>query len=281
MRLTACFLFFSLPSYIFRLSCTRLGQWAIGYVTESGGILQTIPQNKPLFQALIDGHKEGFYLYPDGKNINPDLTELMTASSQSRIQVSQEQFELYCQVGSTFQLCKICAENDKDVRIQPCGHLLCRSCLDTWQLSEAHTCPFCRREIWGHEDILIDPFSYKEEKPSLEEDDDEGDLEDVESVLQQLALMRKGIGIENPVSSPHLDPELQTPPVPPRGIRPQLNKPPLDNPVYQASPSTHPWLLHRPLPNVPQDGPCTSVPWDAAAAASPFAGGLPEPEQLS
>lgn len=47
----------------------------------------------------------------------------------------QEQFELYCQVGSTFQLCKICAENDKDVRIQPCGHLLCRGCLDTWQVS--------------------------------------------------------------------------------------------------------------------------------------------------
>lgn len=52
---------FSLPlaSYIFRLSCTRLGQWAIGYVTQEGTILQTIPQNKSLCQALIDGHREG------------------------------------------------------------------------------------------------------------------------------------------------------------------------------------------------------------------------------
>ncbi|XP_042297036.1 E3 ubiquitin-protein ligase CBL-C isoform X2 [Sceloporus undulatus] len=122
-------------SYIFRLSCTRLGQWAIGYVTENGNILQTIPQNKPLFQALNDGHKEGFYLYPDGKNANPDLTELTEAVPRNRIRVSQEQFELYCQVGSTFQLCKICAENNKDVRIQPCGHLLCRGCLDAWQMS--------------------------------------------------------------------------------------------------------------------------------------------------
>lgn len=50
---------FSLLSYIFRLSCTRLGQWAIGYVTADGNILQTIPHNKPLFQALIDGFREG------------------------------------------------------------------------------------------------------------------------------------------------------------------------------------------------------------------------------
>lgn len=40
-----------------RLSCTRLGQWAIGYVTADGEILQTIPQNKSLCQALLDGHR--------------------------------------------------------------------------------------------------------------------------------------------------------------------------------------------------------------------------------
>ena len=46
-------------SYVFRLSCTRLGQWAIGYVTSDGNILQTIPQNKSLCQALLDGFREG------------------------------------------------------------------------------------------------------------------------------------------------------------------------------------------------------------------------------
>jgi len=46
-------------SYVFRLSCTRLGQWAIGYVTADGQILQTIPQNKSLCQALLDGQREG------------------------------------------------------------------------------------------------------------------------------------------------------------------------------------------------------------------------------
>lgn len=47
---------------------------------------------------------------------------------------SQEQYELYCEMGSTFQLCKICAENDKDVKIEPCGHLMCTSCLTAWQV---------------------------------------------------------------------------------------------------------------------------------------------------
>ena len=49
----------SLFSYVFRLSCTRLGQWAIGYVTMDAKILQTIPQNKSLCQALLDGQREG------------------------------------------------------------------------------------------------------------------------------------------------------------------------------------------------------------------------------
>uniref|UniRef100_A0A8C3P761 E3 ubiquitin-protein ligase CBL n=1 Tax=Chrysemys picta bellii TaxID=8478 RepID=A0A8C3P761_CHRPI len=176
-------------SYVFRLSCTRLGQWAIGYVSRDGSILQTIPQDRPLFQALIEGHKEGFYLYPDGKNVNPDLTELTEPTPQNRIEVSPDQAQLYSQMGSTFQLCKICAENDKDVRLQPCGHLLCRDCLNTWQQVQAPTCPFCRREIRGHEVICIDPVGGQGAGAAPDEDDD--DLEDVESVLRELAALRK------------------------------------------------------------------------------------------
>ena len=50
--------------------------------------------------------------------------------------MTQEQYELYCEMGSTFQLCKICAENSKDIRIEPCGHLLCTHCLTAWQVSK-------------------------------------------------------------------------------------------------------------------------------------------------
>ncbi|KAJ4922789.1 hypothetical protein JOQ06_022776 [Pogonophryne albipinna] len=142
-------------SYIFRLSCTRMGQWAIGHVTSEGGIVQTIPQNTPLYQALIQGFKEGCYLYPDGRDVNPDLTSLCEPAHRGKVKVSEEQYEIYCDIGSTFQLCKICTERDKDTRIQPCGHLLCQPCLTGWQQKSAgQTCPYCRCDIRGTESIL-------------------------------------------------------------------------------------------------------------------------------
>ncbi|XP_045058816.2 E3 ubiquitin-protein ligase CBL-C isoform X2 [Desmodus rotundus] len=148
-------------SYIFRPSCTRLGQWAIGYVTSDGSIVQTIPHNKPLFQALLEGQKGGFYLYPDGKNHNPDLTELCHLEPHQYIYVSEEQLQLYWAMDSTFELCKICAEGNKDVKIKPCGHLLCSRCLAAWQHSDSQTCPFCRCEIQGQEVVSIHQFQGK------------------------------------------------------------------------------------------------------------------------
>lgn len=91
--------------------------------------------------------------------MNPDLSFAVQSPMEDHITVTQEQYELYCEMGkcrvggraftrwdamlifistriagSTFQLCKICAENDKDIRIEPCGHLLCTPCLTAWQV---------------------------------------------------------------------------------------------------------------------------------------------------
>ncbi|KAK2854785.1 hypothetical protein Q7C36_006654 [Tachysurus vachellii] len=211
-------------SYIFRQSCTRMGQWAIGYVTPVCSIVQTIPENIPLYQALIQGFRQGCYLFPDGRDVNPDLTTLCMPSQKGRIKVTEEQYELYCEMGSTFQLCKICTEREKDTRIQPCGHLLCRPCLTGWQKSDAHTCPYCRCDIKGTESILIEPYRStrdttlqkrhddEEEEEEEEDDDDDEDHEDVELVMKKLAAMKRASQEEYQVPSSSLAP----PPLPPK-----------------------------------------------------------------
>uniref|UniRef100_A0A1L8E318 E3 ubiquitin-protein ligase CBL n=1 Tax=Nyssomyia neivai TaxID=330878 RepID=A0A1L8E318_9DIPT len=203
-------------SYVFRLSCTRLGQWAIGYVTAEGEILQTIPQNKSLCQALLDGHREGFYLYPDGRLTNPDLSFAVQSPMEDHITVTQEQYELYCEMGSTFQLCKICAENDKDIRIEPCGHLLCTPCLNAWQVdSEGQGCPFCRAEIKGTEQIVVDAFDPRKQhnrnsangKQQNIDDDDNEDLGDFNIATSSLHALSNSLS-RTEKQSPHSSPRM-------------------------------------------------------------------------
>lgn len=112
-------MYFSL-SFIFRLSCTRMGQWAIGHVTAEATIVQTIPQDTPLHLALIEGFKEGWsvtmthtrvicecvcfclsvtlssmlawscsYLYPDGRDVNPDLKSLCEPAQRGKVKVTE------------------------------------------------------------------------------------------------------------------------------------------------------------------------------------------------
>ena len=47
------------------------------------------------------------------------------------------------------QLCKICAENSKDIRIEPCGHLLCTPCLTAWQVRSFSRIFFITRQTFS------------------------------------------------------------------------------------------------------------------------------------
>ncbi|KAK3572163.1 hypothetical protein QTP86_022242 [Hemibagrus guttatus] len=251
-------------SYIFRLSCTRMGQWAIGYVTPVCSIVQTIPENTPLYQALIQGFKQGCYLYPDGREVNPDLTALCMPSQKGRIKVTEEQYELYCEMGSTFQLCKICTEREKDTRIQPCGHLLCRPCLTGWQKSDAHTCPYCRCDIKGTETILIEPYRSKrdttfqkrddeeeeEEEEEEEDDDDDEDHEDVELVMKKLAAMKRASQEEYQVPSSSLAP----PPLPPKQNT-------MSSPCPSPKPHARPAIRDRLVKSHSNSAACNNVPY--------------------
>ena len=118
----------------------------IGYVTQERKILQTIPQS--LVQALIDGEKQQLYLYPNGKDQHIDISSAIAVTSATRIKISKEDTDMYVDLGTTFQLCKICSENPKDRQLEPCGHLICSTCLENWiDRQRQPTCPFCRCEI--------------------------------------------------------------------------------------------------------------------------------------
>ncbi|CAF4647950.1 unnamed protein product, partial [Rotaria magnacalcarata] len=216
-------------SYVFRLSCTRLGQWAIGYVTTQSTILQTIPQTKPLIQALIDGERDGYYKYPNGKNIQIDLSSALRPTQSDRIYVSEEQYEIYCGMGSSFESCKICSTNNKDCKIQPCGHLLCQSCLVAWQNQNSSKplplCPFCRSEIKGFESIIVNPFhrsskhNEKDTNPN-ESDDQESDTNSSAQSLETLSTTHEN---SNCAPSPSDNRASAAPPVPPRPINMKAN----------------------------------------------------------
>ncbi|XP_053289481.1 E3 ubiquitin-protein ligase CBL-C isoform X1 [Pleuronectes platessa] len=238
-------------SYIFRLSCTRMGQWAIGHVTTEGSIVQTIPENTPLYLALIEGFNESCYLYPDGRDVNPDLTALCEPCQRSKVIVTEEQYELYCDIGSTFQLCKICAEKDKDTRIQPCGHLLCQPCLTGWQQkSVGNTCPYCRCVIRGTESILVEPYlGGRGHVQEEEEEEEEEDHEDIELVVKEMAALRKqqfsSLDYQVPSSL------LWAPPLPPKNSK---------TPLHSSHPTNQP---HTPEANMltkhPHSGPAHGV----------------------
>jgi len=90
--------------------------------------------------------------------VNPDISALAAETPEDHIQVTEEQYELYCEMGSTFQLCKICAENDKDIRLEPCGHLLCSPCLTRWQVGSTFCFTLTAFSWHLHADSELDVF---------------------------------------------------------------------------------------------------------------------------
>lgn len=146
-------------SYVFRFSCTKPGQWAIGYIDFSGKIYQTIVHNKSLTIALYEGEKAGIYKFPNGKIYDSSILYKLINSPLQNISVSLEEHEAYCRIDSSFEICKICEQNNKNVKLEPCGHLLCNFCLTKWQKSfRCQSCPFCRLEIKGMEKVSLIPY---------------------------------------------------------------------------------------------------------------------------
>ena len=77
------------------------------------------------------------YKYPIGRNIQIDLSGVLKPVESNRIDISEEQFSIYSNMDTSFELCKICSVNNKNSQIQPCGHLLCQNCLIAWQVKSS------------------------------------------------------------------------------------------------------------------------------------------------
>lgn len=65
------------------------------------GSLRIIKYNLLVFIINLI-NREGFYLYPDGQQENPDLSSAVQSPTEDHITVTQEQYELYCEMGKFF-----------------------------------------------------------------------------------------------------------------------------------------------------------------------------------
>ncbi|KAI0987369.1 hypothetical protein GJ496_001678 [Pomphorhynchus laevis] len=191
-------------SYVFRQSCTRPGQWAIGYVTKEKKILQTIPQSRSLIQALYEGQRDNYYKYPDGLNVRTDISAAFEDSSCEQIEISQEQYEIYCQIGDMFEICKICSEREKDTCIEPCNHLICAECLVGWLNKNSKTCPFCREEIKGQHKVKIETFKNDTHRNSQESLDSIRTIDDTNELHSQFPSIKVKLAMQLANNDKHL-----------------------------------------------------------------------------
>jgi len=146
-------------SFLYRMSATKIGQWAIAYRTEYN-VLQSIPEKQNLAEALIEGVSDGRYRYPDGRQENTDIGVLAVLAKDEYEEIEVPEENWYKPIGSTFEQCKLCYDHVKNVKLEPCGHLSCVECLRKWRMQEANktTCPFCREEDRSSATIK---FTYK------------------------------------------------------------------------------------------------------------------------
>lgn len=110
-------------------------------------------------KVLIDGERNGYYTKPKGRAENPDLTRYLHETKPENIEVPEESVQIYFDMGTTFNLCKVCLDRDKDIRIEPCNHLVCADCVAKWKVkdnSPTPTCPFCRCDIRDTTPICLD-----------------------------------------------------------------------------------------------------------------------------
>ncbi|CAL8069458.1 unnamed protein product [Calicophoron daubneyi] len=148
-------------TYAFRMSCTNIGFWSVGSVSQEGAVMQTICRSQYLADFLEEGIKKKQYLQPVGSRRNTDLGEL--TSNVLKYPVTARKMEDYSSRAS-FEICGICMNNTKNTQLEPCQHLICSSCCKKW-MNRSNQCPFCRRPVCSISTIRLE-FDDAETSPS-------------------------------------------------------------------------------------------------------------------
>ena len=58
-------------------------------------------------KVLIDGDRNKFYKFPNGMADNPPLEQYVNETNPQAIEINEEEYQIYCDMGSSFQLCKV------------------------------------------------------------------------------------------------------------------------------------------------------------------------------
>jgi len=70
-------------SFLFRSSCTKLGQWTIIYVTQANRITHILSES--IVDTLVQGHGEGSFLFPKGKETEQNDQKMSLLSLRDKI----------------------------------------------------------------------------------------------------------------------------------------------------------------------------------------------------
>ncbi|KAL3318418.1 hypothetical protein Ciccas_002926 [Cichlidogyrus casuarinus] len=129
----------------YRVSCSNVGYWSVGYVTAAGTPSQTICWCRPLADHLKLGNLQSLYLSTTSDEPFPNLDNILNLIVN--VELPPDYMPDYT-FSDNIEKCIICFEEPLDLRIEPCGHFCGQKCIrNCMSKCKMMKCPVCRREI--------------------------------------------------------------------------------------------------------------------------------------
>ena len=89
---------------------------------------------------------------PQIEQLEAKLETKLDLAKKHKFLLQQKQIERLREV----VLCPICMDKQKNISLEPCGHALCKSCVDTLDMSGGQKgCPLCRKKVKAVHQIYL------------------------------------------------------------------------------------------------------------------------------